>query len=53
VQVRVSVNTDVGATTMCSRRQMLGHTGGRSLRRLFLVVVVQVRIEMLVSLVSD
>jgi hypothetical protein len=28
VQVRVSVNT----ATMCSRHQMLGHTGGHSLR---------------------
>jgi hypothetical protein len=39
VQVRVNTNSDMGATTMCSRHQMLGHTGGRSLRRLVLVVV--------------
>jgi hypothetical protein len=33
---------------MCSRHQMLGHAGGRSLGRLVLAAV-QVRIKMLVS----
>jgi hypothetical protein len=49
VQVRISVNSDMGATTMSSRQKMLGHTGGRGLRRLVLVVV-YVRIKMFVSL---
>jgi hypothetical protein len=39
VRVRVSVNSDMGATTMCSRHQMLEHTGGRSHRSLVSVVV--------------
>jgi hypothetical protein len=39
VQVHVSVNSDMDLTTMCSRYQMLGHTGGHSLRRLLSVVV--------------
>jgi hypothetical protein len=34
-----SVHSDMGATTVCSRYQMLGHDGGRSLRRLVSVVV--------------
>lgn len=39
VQVCISVNSDMGVTTVCSRHQMLGHTGGHSLRRLVLIVV--------------
>jgi hypothetical protein len=34
VQVRVKLNSDMGATAVYSRHQTLGHTGGRSLRRL-------------------
>jgi hypothetical protein len=39
LQVSLSANSEVGATTMCSRYQMLGRAGGHSLRRLISVVV--------------